>query len=143
MTNFFTIGVIGTFYADLRSSDPKFLLAFCGFTVNALLKITGNCFALDMIVLLFKITLNACSFIDANQIEKKIMKTFIPTEKDIARKTYLIDADGKTLGRMSTKIASLLIGKHKTCFQPDKLTGDQVVVINATKVHVTGNKKED
>ena len=71
------------------------------------------------------------------------MKTFIPTEKDIARKTYLIDADGKTLGRMSTKIASLLLGKHKTCFQPDKLTGDQVVVINARKVHVTGKKKED
>lgn len=71
------------------------------------------------------------------------MKTFIPTEKDIARKTYLIDADGKTLGRMSTKIASLLIGKHKTCFQGDKLTGDQVVVINARKVHVTGKKKED
>ena len=50
------------------------------------------------------------------------MKTFIPTEKDIARKTYMIDADGKTLGRMSTKIASLLIGKGKTCFMPDKLT---------------------
>ena len=75
--------------------------------------------------------------------EKIIMKTFIPTEKDIARKTYLIDADGKTLGRMSTKIASLLIGKGKTCFMPDKLTGDQVIVINAKKVHVTGNKKED
>jgi len=71
------------------------------------------------------------------------MKTFIPTEKDIARKTYLIDADGKTLGRMSTKIASLLMGKGKTCFMPDKLTGDQVIVINAKKVHVTGNKKED
>ena len=71
------------------------------------------------------------------------MKTFIPTEKDIARKCYLIDADGKTLGRMSTKIASLLIGKHKTCFQKDMLIGDQVIVINATKVHVTGNKKED
>ena len=71
------------------------------------------------------------------------MKTFIPTEKDIARKTYLIDADGKTLGRLATKIASLLIGKHKTCFAPDKLTGDQVVVINASKIHVTGKKKED
>jgi large subunit ribosomal protein L13 len=71
------------------------------------------------------------------------MKTFIPAEKDIARKTYLIDADGKTLGRMATKVASLLIGKGKTCFQPDKLCGDQVIVINAKKVHVTGNKKED
>ena len=71
------------------------------------------------------------------------MKTFIPTEKDIARKTYLIDADGKTLGRMSTKIACLLLGKNKTCFQPDKMTGDQVIVINAAKVHVTGKKRED
>jgi large subunit ribosomal protein L13 len=71
------------------------------------------------------------------------MKTFIPTEKDIARKTYLIDADGKTLGRLATKVASLLIGKHKTCFAPDKLTGDQVIVINASKIHVTGKKKED
>ena len=71
------------------------------------------------------------------------MKTFIPTEKDIARKTYLVDADGKTLGRMATKVASLLIGKGKTCFMPDKLTGDQVIVINAAKVHVTGKKRED
>ncbi len=71
------------------------------------------------------------------------MKTFIPTEKEIARKTYLIDADGKTLGRMATKIASLLIGKGKTCFQPDKLTGDQVIVINAKKIHVTGKKRSD
>lgn len=71
------------------------------------------------------------------------MKTFIPSEKDIARKSYLIDAEGKTLGRMSTKIASLLIGKGKTCFQPDKLTGDQVIVINAEKICVTGNKKKD
>jgi large subunit ribosomal protein L13 len=71
------------------------------------------------------------------------MKTFIPTEKDIARKTYLIDADGKTLGRMATKVASLLMGKGKTCFMPDKLTGDQVVVINAAKVHVTGKKQEN
>ncbi len=71
------------------------------------------------------------------------MKTFIPTEKDIARKTYLIDAEGKTLGRMSTKIASLLIGKGKTCFQPDKITGDQVIVINAKKVMVTGKKSEN
>ncbi|HOW87382.1 MAG TPA: 50S ribosomal protein L13 [Candidatus Omnitrophota bacterium] len=71
------------------------------------------------------------------------MKTFIPTEKDMARKTYLIDADGKTLGRMATKVASLLMGKGKTCFMPDKITGDQVVVINAAKVHVTGKKQEN
>lgn len=70
------------------------------------------------------------------------MKTFIPTEKDIARKTYLIDADGKTLGRLATKVASLLIGKGKTCCTPDKLVGDQIIVTNAKKVHVTGKKRE-
>ncbi len=68
------------------------------------------------------------------------MKTYIPTEKDFDRKTYLVDASGKTLGRMATRIASILIGKGKTMFAYDKLSGDQVVVINAEKVHVTGNK---
>ena len=70
------------------------------------------------------------------------MKTFIPKEKDINRKTYLIDASGKTLGRLATRAASLLIGKGKACFAKDQLVGDQVIVINAAKVHVTGKKKE-
>lgn len=70
------------------------------------------------------------------------MKTFRATEKDFNRKTYLIDASGKTLGRLSTKIASLLMGKGKTSYAPDQLSGDQVIVINAAKVHVTGNKSE-
>lgn len=71
------------------------------------------------------------------------MKTFIPKDKDIARKTYLIDATGKTLGRLATRVASLLIGKGKACFAKDQLVGDQVIVINSAKVHVTGNKKAD
>ncbi|HOG24523.1 MAG TPA: 50S ribosomal protein L13 [Candidatus Omnitrophota bacterium] len=70
------------------------------------------------------------------------MKTFIPKDKDINRKTYLIDASGKTLGRLATRAASLLIGKGKTCFSKDQLVGDQVIVINAAKIHVTGKKKE-
>jgi large subunit ribosomal protein L13 len=70
------------------------------------------------------------------------MKTFIPQDKDINRKTYLIDASGKTLGRLATKAASLLIGKGKACFAKDQLVGDQVVIINAAKIHVTGKKKE-
>ncbi len=69
------------------------------------------------------------------------MKTFIPKEKDFDRKTYLIDASGKTLGRLATKIATLLIGKGKSCFASDQLSGDQVVVIHAEKIHVTGKKK--
>lgn len=69
------------------------------------------------------------------------MKTFIPKEKDINRKTYLIDATGKTLGRLAARAASLLIGKGKTCFAKDQLVGDQVIIINASKIHVTGKKK--
>jgi len=70
------------------------------------------------------------------------MKTFIPKDKDINRKTYLIDASGKTLGRLATRAASLLIGKGKACFAKDQLVGDQVIVINAAKIYVTGKKKQ-
>lgn len=70
------------------------------------------------------------------------MKTFISKDKDINRKTYLIDASGKTLGRLATRVASLLIGKGKACFAKDQIVGDQVIVINASKIHVTGKKKE-
>lgn len=73
----------------------------------------------------------------------KTGKTFIPCEKDFARKTYLINADGKTLGRLATCVATLLIGKRKTVFAYDKLSGDNVVVINAKGIHVTGKKVDD
>lgn len=68
------------------------------------------------------------------------MKTFRATEKEFNRKTYVVDAAGKTLGRLATRIASVLMGKGKVCFAPDQLSGDQVIVINAAKVRVTGNK---
>jgi large subunit ribosomal protein L13 len=70
------------------------------------------------------------------------MKTYLPTEKDFARKTYLVNASGKTLGRLATKVAVTLIGKGKTCWAKDQISGDQVVVINAKEVHVTGKKPE-
>ncbi len=70
------------------------------------------------------------------------MKTYRPTEKDFARKTYLIDANGKTLGRLATRVASLLIGKGKSCVSVDQLSGDQVIIINAKDIHVTGQKKK-
>lgn len=73
----------------------------------------------------------------------KIMKTYLPKEKDFDRKTYLVDASGKTLGRLATRIATLLIGKGKTTFAADQVSGDQVVVINAAKVAVTGKKVTD
>lgn len=71
------------------------------------------------------------------------MKTFIPKEKDFQRKTYLVDASGKTLGRLASRVASLLIGKGKPVFACDQISGDQVVVINAKKIHVTGKKTEN
>lgn len=70
------------------------------------------------------------------------MKTYRPTEKDFARKTFLVNASGKTLGRLASKVATVLIGKGKTCFASDQLSGDQVVVINAKQIYVTGKKTE-
>jgi large subunit ribosomal protein L13 len=71
------------------------------------------------------------------------MKTYAPKSKEIERKWHVFDADGQTLGRMSTQIARLLIGKHKAMFANNTDTGDFVVVINATKVRVTGKKMRE
>jgi len=68
------------------------------------------------------------------------MKTYSTKRADIERKWHLIDASDKTLGRLATRIAGLLMGKHKPIFSPNLDTGDFVVVINADKVHITGNK---
>ena len=68
------------------------------------------------------------------------MKTYSTKRADIERRWHLIDASDKTLGRLATRIASLLMGKHKPIFSPNLDTGDFVVVINADKVHITGNK---
>lgn len=71
------------------------------------------------------------------------MKTYAPKASEIERKWHLIDASGQTLGRMSSQIAKLLIGKHKAMFSPNTDTGDFVVVINAVKIRVTGKKMTD
>lgn len=71
------------------------------------------------------------------------MKTYQPKEKDIKRNWHLIDADGKVLGRLSTQIAQLLIGKHKVNYATHMDMGDNVVVINASKVILTGKKAAD
>jgi large subunit ribosomal protein L13 len=68
------------------------------------------------------------------------MKTYSAKPADIERQWHVIDASDKTLGRISTRIARLLMGKHKPMFTPNQDTGDFVVVINADKVRVTGNK---
>jgi large subunit ribosomal protein L13 len=71
------------------------------------------------------------------------MKTFTATPSTITRDWYLVDATGKTLGRLATEIATRLRGKHKPMFSPNLDTGDHIVVINAEKIRVTGNKLND
>lgn len=68
------------------------------------------------------------------------MKSFIAKPHEVERKWYVVDADGQTLGRMATKIATVLRGKHKPTYTPHVDTGDYVIVINCEKVTVTGNK---
>jgi len=68
------------------------------------------------------------------------MRTFSPRPADIKREWHVIDASDKTLGRLASRIACLLMGKHKPIFSPHADTGDFVVVLNAGKVRVTGNK---
>jgi len=68
------------------------------------------------------------------------MGTFISSESAIDRKWYLVDASGQTLGRLASKIAVILRGKHKPIFSPHQDTGDFVIIINADKVSVTGKK---
>ena len=71
------------------------------------------------------------------------MKTFTATPSTIKREWCVVDATDKTLGRLATELASRLRGKHKPEFTPNMDTGDHMVVINAEKIKVTGNKLED
>jgi large subunit ribosomal protein L13 len=71
------------------------------------------------------------------------MSTFSAKPAEVQRDWFLVDADGKTLGRLATEIARRLRGKHKPEYTPHVDTGDYIVVINAEKVRVTGNKASD
>ena len=71
------------------------------------------------------------------------MKTYSAKPAEVRRDWYLVDATGKTLGRLSTEIARRLRGKHKPEYTPHVDTGDYIVVVNAEKVRVTGNKLTD
>lgn len=71
------------------------------------------------------------------------MKCYVQKPSEVQRKWYLIDAQGKTLGRLSTEIAKLLRGKHKVTFTPHVDGGDYVVVVNADKIEVTGKKRDN
>ncbi len=72
----------------------------------------------------------------------KIMKTFMAKNTDIEKKWHLIDANGMVLGRLAARLATTLRGKNKPIFTPHLDTGDFVVVVNAEKVRLTGNKIE-
>ena len=71
------------------------------------------------------------------------MKTYMANAQTVERKWYVVDAAGVTLGRLATKVASVLRGKHKPTFTPNVDTGDFVIVINTDKVVLTGKKLED
>ena len=71
------------------------------------------------------------------------MKTYMAHAETVERKWYVIDAEGATLGRLATKVAAILRGKHKPTFTPNVDTGDFVIVINTDKVVLTGKKLED
>jgi len=71
------------------------------------------------------------------------MKTFSAKPETVERDWYVVDADGKTLGRLATEVASRLRGKHKAEFTPHVDTGDYIIIVNADKVHVTGKKVKD
>ena len=70
------------------------------------------------------------------------MKTFVVKESDIKRDWFVVDANGKTLGRLASKISQILKGKHKPIYSPHLDTGDFVIVVNAEKIKVTGRKME-
>jgi large subunit ribosomal protein L13 len=71
------------------------------------------------------------------------MKTLVPRSKDITRDWYLVDAENQVLGRVATQIANVLRGKNKPTYAPSVDTGDFVIVVNAEKIALTGNKLSD
>ena len=79
----------------------------------------------------------------AKRFEQSEMKTVSAKKESVTREWYVVDATGKTLGRLSTEIANRLRGKHKPEFTPHVDTGDYIVIVNAEKIKVTGNKTTD
>ena len=69
--------------------------------------------------------------------------TYMQKKEDLVRNWYVIDAEGESLGRVATKVATVLRGKHKPTYTPHMDCGDYVIVVNASKVNLTGNKLED
>jgi large subunit ribosomal protein L13 len=70
------------------------------------------------------------------------MKTYVPKASDVKSSWYIIDAEDQVLGRLATRVAVLLMGKHKPDYTPFLKTGDHVIVVNAEKVRLTGRKED-
>jgi len=78
-----------------------------------------------------------------NHIQETVLRTYFPKKGDIEPRWYVIDAEGKVLGRLSTEIARIITGKSKPVYTPFLDTGDHVIVINAEKIVLTGKKESD
>ncbi|MGB9358196.1 MAG: 50S ribosomal protein L13 [Acidimicrobiia bacterium] len=76
-------------------------------------------------------------------MKAKLQRTFTPTPADVDRTWYVVDAEGIPLGRLASEIAQILRGKHKPTYAPHMDMGDYVIVVNAGKVSVSGNKETD
>lgn len=76
-------------------------------------------------------------------MKSRSYNTISVSEKNVKREWFIVDAEGKTLGRMTTKVASVLRGKHKPTFTPNADCGDYVIIINSAKVTMTGKKMTD
>ncbi len=72
----------------------------------------------------------------------RTQRTFSPRPQDIQRTWYLVDAEGQTLGRLAAQVARVLRGKHKPIYAPHVDVGDHIIIINAAKIELTGNKRE-
>ena len=70
------------------------------------------------------------------------MKTYSLKLSDVQKKWYLVDAEGKTLGRLATQVAAILRGKHKPTLTPHMDMGDNIIIVNAEKIQLTGRKAE-
>lgn len=70
------------------------------------------------------------------------MKTFVTKPAEVERQWYVVDAEGQTLGRLASRIAAVLRGKHKPIYSPSVDCGDYVIVLNADKIHVTGRRMD-
>lgn len=80
----------------------------------------------------------------ASVMEKTtVQKTYVPKADEITQEWILVDASGQTLGRLAATLAKVLLGKHKPIFMPGMEIGDYIVVINAERIEVTGNKLDD